>query len=335
MRVCVASETKRVYASGWSPTSRTTACSGCSRRARSPTIAASPGSLRLGDLGGGLGGRRRGDRLHARQRAQQLAALLERDRVRLDDADVLERERLARDEVVPDRDRRLGDDRDRRLVEQVVRLVHGPGERALDRQHAVRHLALDRRLGSRPRTCPRRRARTRTGRAAQRPRRCARRRRPRMRPRSSPAERHVEATLRAVCSCGPLVLGALARDRPVAAAEIGLGVGLGRGSVHAVQSKVMRRDASSTASVKDAVVALPPRSGVGADSSAASTASSSARRQPGSPAPCAAAARPSGAWRPGWRSRGRRCRAPSRARARRRPARRRRGSPRPRGRGRR
>ena len=204
-------------------------------------IAACAGSLDSATSARG-GSRRRRDDRRAGIDGEQLAALLERDRVRVDDADVLERERLARDEVVPDRERGLGDDRERRLVEQVVRLVHRTGERALDRQHAVRHLARSPSPGSRRRTCPRRRARTRTGIAAQRPPRCARRRRPRMRPRSSPAERHVEATLRAVCPCGPFVLGALAQNRPLTAAEIGLGVGLGRGSVHAVQSKVMQRD---------------------------------------------------------------------------------------------
>ncbi len=74
---------------------------------------------------------------------EQRPALLERDRVRTDDADLLERDRLARDEEVPDRERRLRDDRDRRVEEQVVRLRDGSRERALDRQHAVRGPALD------------------------------------------------------------------------------------------------------------------------------------------------------------------------------------------------
>ena len=41
------------------------------------------------------------------------------------------------DEAVADRQDRLGDDRERRVEEEVVRLVDGPGERALDRKHAV------------------------------------------------------------------------------------------------------------------------------------------------------------------------------------------------------
>ena len=49
-RVCVATETKRVYASGWSPTSRATTCRPWNRTARSPAIAASPCVARGRDL---------------------------------------------------------------------------------------------------------------------------------------------------------------------------------------------------------------------------------------------------------------------------------------------
>jgi hypothetical protein len=66
--------------------------------------------------------------------------------VRADLADVLERDRGRPDERVVDREDRLGDDRERRVVEQVVCLVHGSGERALDRQHAVRRAPRAHRL---------------------------------------------------------------------------------------------------------------------------------------------------------------------------------------------
>ena len=52
-----------------------------------------------------------------------------------------------RDEAVADAERRLGDDRERVLVEQVVRLGDRAGERALDRQHAEVDLAARGRLG--------------------------------------------------------------------------------------------------------------------------------------------------------------------------------------------
>ena len=159
-RVYGASAAKRVYASGWSPTfvvddgqpvdpRRALARDRDDRRVaelprppprRHPSSARRPRS-RLG------------------QRGEQLAALVERHRVRADLADVGERDRRRPDEAVVDRQDRLGDDRERRVVQQVVRLVDGPDERALDREHAVRCTA-------RPR--PRRRRRRRTAAATRR-----------------------------------------------------------------------------------------------------------------------------------------------------------------------
>ena len=78
--------------------------------------------------------------------------------MRTDLAHVLERHGRRADEAVPDREDRLGDDRERRVVEQVVGLVHRPDERALDREDAVRagargdrvDDALERRLRDEP-----------------------------------------------------------------------------------------------------------------------------------------------------------------------------------------
>ena len=92
--------------------------------------------------------RRHGDRV--RQPVEEPPALLERGRVRAHDADLVERDLLPREQAVPDRQHGLGDDRDRPLVQQVVRLVHRAHERALDRQHAVRGVGV-----RRPRRRPR------------------------------------------------------------------------------------------------------------------------------------------------------------------------------------
>ena len=92
-----------------------------------------PGRVRLGDLRGGIGSRGGRDRADPVQPPQQLPALLERDGVGANDADLALRERPAGDEMVADRNGRLGDDRERRVVEQVVRLGDGPGQRVLDR----------------------------------------------------------------------------------------------------------------------------------------------------------------------------------------------------------
>ena len=59
--------------------------------------------------------------------------------MRVDLAHVRERDLRRADEAVVDRQNRLGHDRERRLVEQVVRLGDRPDERALDREDAVRH----------------------------------------------------------------------------------------------------------------------------------------------------------------------------------------------------
>ena len=76
---------------------------------------------------------------HARQ---QPAALVETHRVGADLADVLQRDRLDRDEAVLHAHDRLGDDGERRVVEQIVGLVDRPGQRALDRQHTVGAVAV-------------------------------------------------------------------------------------------------------------------------------------------------------------------------------------------------
>ena len=62
--------------------------------------------------------------------------------MRAHDADVLEGDLCGPDEAVANRQDRLGVDRQRRVVEEVVRLVHGSRERALDREDAEGHLAL-------------------------------------------------------------------------------------------------------------------------------------------------------------------------------------------------
>ncbi len=100
----------------------------------------------LGDVLRRIRGRRGRDRLRVRHRGEQDTALVERDRVRVDDPDLLERRPGPADELVVDRQHRLADDRERRVVEQVVRLRDRTGERALDREHAVLDLARGDRL---------------------------------------------------------------------------------------------------------------------------------------------------------------------------------------------
>ena len=65
--------------------------------------------------------------------------------MRAHDPYVCERERLARHEEVFDGNRRLPDDRERVLPEQIVCLGDRPCERALDRQHAESGLAVQHR----------------------------------------------------------------------------------------------------------------------------------------------------------------------------------------------
>ena len=103
----------------------------------------------LGDLVGRVRGRRRRDRGRPRHRGEEPPALVERGRVRADDLDLLERHRGRANEAVADRQDRLAGDRERRVVEQVVRLVHRPGERALDGQDAERDVAVGGRLDDR------------------------------------------------------------------------------------------------------------------------------------------------------------------------------------------
>ncbi len=101
----------------------------------------------LGDLSGCVGGRRSRDPGRPRHGREQLPALIERDRVRADDPDVLERKRGRPDEVVPDRQHGLRADRERGVVEEVVRLVHRARERALDREDAEQHRSVGGRFG--------------------------------------------------------------------------------------------------------------------------------------------------------------------------------------------
>ena len=99
---------------------------------------------RVADLRDGRGGvaRRRSDhRRRPGHRRQQPTALVERYRVGADLADVVERDRLRADEAVADRQDRLRDDRQRRVVEEVVGLGYRPDEGALDGEHAVGALA--------------------------------------------------------------------------------------------------------------------------------------------------------------------------------------------------
>ena len=136
-RVYGATETNRVNASGWSPTFPSMIVSPLIRAARSLAIATTVGIREPGHDGGCVTGRGRGDRDGVGERRQQPAALVERDRVRVDLADLGERDHGGADEAVVHGQDRLRDDRERRLVEQVVRLGDRADERALDREDAV------------------------------------------------------------------------------------------------------------------------------------------------------------------------------------------------------
>ena len=85
--------------------------------------------------------------------------------MRPDDADLLERDRFGRGEAMPDRQHRLADDRERPVVEQVVRLGNRARERALDRENAVAGLGR-RRPHPRRRGSPAAARAARTGRSA-------------------------------------------------------------------------------------------------------------------------------------------------------------------------
>src|SRR4029077_19577659 len=64
-------------------------------------------------------------------------ALIESARVRSDEPDVAQRDALRSEERVSDRKHRLGDDRERILVQQVMSLGDRSGKRALDRQYPL------------------------------------------------------------------------------------------------------------------------------------------------------------------------------------------------------
>ena len=101
--------------------------------------------VRLGHLARRVGGRRGGMQRTpsacTRSRHWSKATGFERSVLHLGDLD-----RAPREQAVDDRQRHLGDDRQRRLVEQVVRLGDRAVERVLDRQHAERDLGRDRGL---------------------------------------------------------------------------------------------------------------------------------------------------------------------------------------------
>ena len=99
----------------------------------------------LGDLGGRIGGRGRRDRGRPGHRREQAAALVEGGRMGADDADLVERNVLRPDQAVADRQDGLARDRERRLIEEVVRLVDRAGQRALDREDAEGDLSVCRR----------------------------------------------------------------------------------------------------------------------------------------------------------------------------------------------
>jgi hypothetical protein len=79
----------------------------------------------LRDVRGGIRGRRRCDGRRPRHCREEPAALVERNRVRMDDADLLQRHLGGTDDAVADPQDGLAVDRERRLEEEVVRLGHG------------------------------------------------------------------------------------------------------------------------------------------------------------------------------------------------------------------
>jgi hypothetical protein len=101
----------------------------------------------LRDVGRGIGRRGRCDCRRPGHGREQPAALVERDRVRVDGSDPVERDLGRADEEVSDGQDRLAGDRERRVVEQVVCLRNRTDERALDRQDADVDRARGRRLG--------------------------------------------------------------------------------------------------------------------------------------------------------------------------------------------
>ena len=126
------------------------------------------------DLRSSVTGRGRRDGRRPRHVREQPPALVERDRMRAHDADLLERHVGDAHEAVADRQDGLGRDRERRAVQQVVRLGDGAGERALDREHAERDRAAQSQRRRRRGSSAAGRAR-RPGRGGRTLRRCARR----------------------------------------------------------------------------------------------------------------------------------------------------------------
>jgi hypothetical protein len=98
------------------------------------------------DLGGRIGGGRGGDGGCPWHRREEPTALVQRDRMRANDADLLPSYPSDAYEAVPDEQHGLAGDRERRSVEEIVRLRHRARERALDREHTERDRSVDGRL---------------------------------------------------------------------------------------------------------------------------------------------------------------------------------------------
>ena len=254
-----ATATKRVKAAGRSPTSSAITCRPKIRAASRLAIAASAGSSRLGDLPGGVGRRRR--RQAADGRASGSGRGTGRRRPGRSEASGPRPAAIGalRSETVDDRQRHLGDDRERRLVEQVVRLADRAVEGVLDRQHAERHLARDRRLDDRQE------ARERLGAGC-------------------PPERAAPPPPR--CGCRP------GRDSPTSLPTLRRGlsrharVAPGRLAAFTALPRRCRPSAARTASPNSEVVAVPPASGVGAERAPRRPRPRPRGRAPGSPRPC-------------------------------------------------
>ena len=129
---CTARARRSACTPTWSPTSSAREARPCIRAARALAIAATAGSPSSATAAAASPVVGAATAVRPRHRREEAPALVERDRVRADLADVLERHLRGPDEAVVDRQDRLGDDRQRGVVEQVVRLVP-PGRRGSSR----------------------------------------------------------------------------------------------------------------------------------------------------------------------------------------------------------
>ena len=163
-------------ASGWSPTSAAMTVSPCSLAARSLAIATSVGSPRSATCAAAsavvAAAIAVAHGIDASSRRHWSSATGWECTARISSSATSG----GPDEAVPDREHGLAGDRERGVVEEVVRLGDGPGERALDREDAGVYLALGRGRRSRRRSSAGGRARRRPGRGDRTPPRCARRR---------------------------------------------------------------------------------------------------------------------------------------------------------------